>query len=345
MTDNVPPALAEWLSAQLGDRGPFHLIRLSGGNSNETFRLDGAHGRWILRRPPRAGIAPSAHSMQREYQVLTALAGEAVPTPRPLAYCADKRISPVPLLVMEYVQGIALSDEWPTCWPTDLYGVGATAVDALVALQAVDWQAAGLDGFGRPDGFLARQVPRWRHQYELYRCRELHWLDPVARWLEANRPPEVRPALLHGDFHLDNCLLAPQPRIRVAAIIDWEMATIGDPLLDLGLLLAFWGDDRPEQPAMSRVQAITRQPSAPSRQELARRYAAASGRSVEHLAWYMALAFFKLAAVVEGAYAQYLNGLLSSDYARDLAHDVPRLLDEAAQLAGLQPRARSGRQL
>jgi aminoglycoside phosphotransferase (APT) family kinase protein len=165
--------------------------------------------------------------------------------------------------------------------------------------------------------------------------RSLPRFDAVGDWLEANRPEEIAPAILHGDFHADNCLLSAAEPVRVTAIIDWEMATIGDPLLDLGLLLAFWGSDRPEAPAMPRVQAFSRVDGAPSRGELAARYAERSGRSVAALHWYMALAFFKLAAIVEGAYAQYLDGRLTSSYAQALGDDVPRLLDEAAGFAGL----------
>src|SRR5712691_7251509 len=148
-------------------------------------------------------------------------------------------------------------------------------------------------------------------------------VHPGAPWLEASRPPPQEPGILHGDFHLDNCLFRREPPIAIAGIVDWEISTIGDPLLDLGLLLALWGPDRLDPPAFPHIQAISRLPGSPSREELAARYAERSGRPVEHLAYYMALALWKLAAIVE------------SDYARDLEHDVPRLLDEAAVFAGL----------
>jgi aminoglycoside phosphotransferase (APT) family kinase protein len=215
--------------------------------------------------------------------------------------------------------------------------VGEAAIDALVALHGVDWRAAGLDDFGRPEGFLERQVGRWRGHFERHRVRELPDFDRVAAWLDANPPAPQEPALIHGDFHLDNCLFATRPPARVAAIVDWEIATIGDPLLDLGLLLGFWGNERPDRPAMPWVQALTRVPGAPSRADLAARYATATGRSVDALPWYMALAFWKLAAIIEGAYAQYLEGKLDSDYARGLGTNVPALLAEAAAFAALDP--------
>jgi aminoglycoside phosphotransferase (APT) family kinase protein len=165
--------------------------------------------------------------------------------------------------------------------------------------------------------------------------RELQAFERLAQWNGSNLPPEQPTALFHGDFHLDNCLMTPGPPIAVAGIIDWEMASIGDPLVDLGLLLAFWGDERPAEPAIPWVQAVTRSAGAPARRELAERYALRSGRSVEAIDWYMAFAFWKLAAIVEGAYAQHVHGMLDTAYARELETDVPRLLSEAAAIAGL----------
>jgi aminoglycoside phosphotransferase (APT) family kinase protein len=214
-------------------------------------------------------------------------------------------------------------------------GIGEAVIDALAELQAVDWRASGLDGFGNPDGFLARQVRRWRSQYERYQVRDLPVFDEVAAWLDEHRPPDAPPALMHGDFHLDNCLVVPGPPVAVTAIVDWEMATIGDPMLDVGLFLAFWGPERPSPAACPEVQGVSRVVGAPTRAELAERYAAATGRDVSRLDYYLALAFWKLAAIIEGAYANHVAGKLDSVYARRLADDVPRLLDEAAAHAAL----------
>jgi aminoglycoside phosphotransferase (APT) family kinase protein len=213
--------------------------------------------------------------------------------------------------------------------------IGEALVDALAALHTAPWREIGLDEFGRPEGFLERQVSRWRSQYATYAVRDLPLFDPVADWLEANRPQDSEPGILHGDFHLDNCLIGPSPPVRVMAIIDWEMATIGDPLLDLGLVLAFWGPDRPPHPGFPRIQAVSRVSGAPDRHELARRYATRTRRSVDYLPYYLTLAFWKLAAIVEGAYAQYLAGEQDTDYARQLERDVPALLAEAASFAGI----------
>jgi aminoglycoside phosphotransferase (APT) family kinase protein len=328
--------LKAWLAQATGDPGPFELRPLSGGNVNETLSLTSPLHRWIVRRPPAASLAPSAHAMDREHLILTALADQPVPTPAPVALCTDPEVPQTPALVMEHVDGVALTDTLPGGWePTaeTARAIGEAVIDALAALHSVPWREVGLESFGRPEGFLERQVPRWRRQLDRYTVRELPHLDELTQWLDAHRPESFEPGILHGDFHLDNCLLAPDAPVRVAAIVDWEMATIGDPLLDLGLFLGFWGTDRPERPAMPRVQAVSRVEGTPTRAELAERYAERSGRSVERLDWYIAFALFKLAMIVEGAYAQYLDGRLRTPYAAALEHDVPALLREAAAIA------------
>jgi aminoglycoside phosphotransferase (APT) family kinase protein len=334
----APEALGRWLADALDDPGPFRLRPLSGGNSNETLLLSSPTAERVLRRPPSATIDPRAHSMEREHRVLRALEPTDVPAPRPLAFCDDPAVAPAPLMVMEHVDGVALTTDLPASYPAGAEGaraIGEATIDALAALHRVDWRAAGLEGFGSPDGFLERQVGRWRSQYERYAVRDLPLFDPLARWLEEHRPPSFTPGILHGDFHIDNCLLTPAPPVRAAAIIDFEMTTIGDPLLDLGLVLAFWGTERPERPAMPKVQAVSRVAGAPSRRALAERYAEASGRSIDHLDFYLALAFWKLAAIVEGAYAHHVHGNLDNAYGRALEHDVPALLAEAAGFAGI----------
>jgi aminoglycoside phosphotransferase (APT) family kinase protein len=334
----APERLRRWCAETLGEE-LVAVQRLTGGNSNETNLLETSAGKRILRRPPAAAISPSAHSMEREYRILMALAGTAVPAPRPLALCTDVEVVGGPFLVMDFVDGVALLDALPLAYPpgaASVRAVGEALVDALAALHTAPWQEIGLGDFGKPDGFLERQVARWRGQYDRYRVRDIPAFDQVADWLAASLPASFEPGILHGDFHLDNCLVSRTPPARVLAIVDWEMATIGDPLLDLGLALAFWGTERPARPGFPRIQAVSRVAGAPSRQELADRYARASGRSVEHLPYYLALALWKLAAIVEGAYAQLLGGRQDTDYARNLEHDVPALLEEAAGFAGLR---------
>ncbi len=331
------PRVAAWLERQAGLSGPFRAERVGGGNSNATFLLRGPAGPLVLRRPPAAAVSGTAHSMAREHRVLEALAGTEVPAPRPVAFCNDPDVTGTPFLVMEHVDGVAITETLPPAYDPSaatLRRLGEEMIDGLAALHRVDWEAAGLSDFGRPNQFLERQVPRWTRQYESHAVRDLPRFAELAEWLEAHRPPEWSPGLMHGDFHLDNCLFSRQ-QPRLLAIIDWELATIGDPLMDVGLTLAFWGPRPLDPPAMPQVQAVSRHSGAPGRDELARRYAQRSGRPVSHLPWYMVLALWKLAAIVEGAYAQYLDGRLTTDYARRLGDDVPRLLEEAAHAAGL----------
>lgn len=325
-------ALIAWLRGEAALSGPFSLRPLSGGNSNETMLLSAGSERLVMRRPPRATIDSSAHNVAREQRVLAALGPTPVPVPEPRSLCTEEAVPEAPFLLMEAVDGISLQDELPRRWgnaAAAVTSIGEQTVDALADLHRVDWRACGLGDFGRPEGFLERQVPRWRKQLDRYRHRDLPDFEPVAEWLEGNRPPAGEPGVLHGDFHVDNCLFAGESGPELAAVIDWEMSTIGDPLLDVGLFLGFWGGERTEPLGMPTVQAISRVPGAPSREELAVRYERRSGRSLAHLPFYMALAFWKLAAIVEGAHAHYVAGHTDAPYAAALEHDVPALLAEA----------------
>lgn len=331
--------LERWLAAA-GIDGPYELTSLDGGNSNQTMLLAAGSERLVMRRPPRATIDSSAHNIGREERVLAALAPSPVPVPAPRGLCAEEAVPEAPFLLMEAVDGVSVRDQLPPRWAGDpaaaARAIGEQTATALADLAELDWRALGLEGFGRPDDFLARQVPRWRKQYERYRHRELPDFEAVAAWLEANRPPDGEPAILHGDFHVDNCLFGGNGVPRLAAVIDWEMSTIGDPLLDAGLFLGFWGTERAEPLGMPFVQGISRVEGAPSRAELAALYEERSGRSLEHLPYYMALAFWKLAAIVEGAHAHYVAGRTDAPYAAALEHDVPALLAEARAFTELQ---------
>lgn len=330
VTDHVGSQLSAWLTEVTGDDGPFTIQALSGGNSNETLLVRSPSASRVMRRPPSAAIDASAHSVEREYRMMSALSGTAVPVPTPIAISREPVPGEGPVLLMEHLDGVSITDRLPDGHPAETVAAVAYAtVDALAELHSLPWQDLGLGDFGRPARFLERQVSRWRRQYTGYQHRDLPDFEAVASWLEDHCPPEGEPGILHGDFHIDNCLFSRATPGTLLAIIDWEMSTIGDPMLDLGLLLAFWGDDRPYPPAMPRIQGFSRVAGAPARDELAARYAHRSGRSIEHLDYYMALAFWKLAAIVEGAHMHFTTGALQTDYARELETDVPRLLAEA----------------
>ena len=348
------PALAAWLDAELGPTATGWALRpLVGGNSNETALLSGAPSPsgttrlFVARRPPRHALSASAHNLAREHRVLAALAElrpVPVPVPAPLARCEDPDVPEAPLLVMEHVpDAVSLTDRLPPRWGLPPAVAAATVADAVIdvlaAVHTLDWRGAGLGDFGRPDGFHERQVRRWYGQWERIAPRPLPAMDALADWLARRRPTDHPVGLLHGDFHVDNCLFSSVAP-RLLAVIDWEMATVGDPLLDLGLLVAFWGERPVEHPGMSRLQAFSREPGAPGRGHLVARYERAVGRPVGDVDFYRVLALFKLAAIVEGAYAQYRTGDLDTPYAAALADDVPALLDEACAVAGVSARAR-----
>lgn len=326
--------IGAWLQREAGLEGPWRSRPLTGGNSNATFLLEGPGGTLVLRRPPAAALSGTAHSMAREHRVLRALSPTGARVPRPVGLCEDPDVIGAPFLVMEHVPGVSVTDTLPDAYAGDGKAAGRLGeelIDALGEIHEVDWRAAGLEDFGKPERFLERQVSRWTRQFESYRTRELPRFAEVGAWLEAHRPPETAPTVIHGDFHLDNSLVAlDEPRLL--AVIDWEISTIGDPLLDLGLALAFWGERPLDPPALRQVQAVSRLPGALTREELAQRYEERTGRPVtDRLGYYLALALWKLAAIIEGAYAQYVAGTLTSDYARGLGEDVPRLLEEAAR--------------
>jgi aminoglycoside phosphotransferase (APT) family kinase protein len=269
--------------------------------------------------------------MVREAFVQRALGRAGARVPDILGVCEDESVLGVPFYLMSFVEGAIVADAVPPAHDS-LAGrraIGEELVDALVEIHAADWLAAGLEGFGRPTGYLDRQVRRFSGLWEINRTRELPLVGEVAAWLDANRPESGEATVVHGDYRLGNVVLAPGPAPRVAAVLDWELATIGDPLADLGYLLSTWS----ESPLA--LSPVTAQPGFPSRDELAARYEARSGRSVSGLAWYEALALWKSAVFCEAIYGRYLRGERGADdpFGRMLEHGVPALLEAAAARA------------
>jgi aminoglycoside phosphotransferase (APT) family kinase protein len=288
------PALERYLDA------PLEAELISGGRSNLTYRLTSGARTWVLRRPPLGDRLPTAHDMAREYTVLRALAAGPVPVPRVLSLCEDEAVIGAPFYVMEHVEGRIVRR------PADVYGdtraCSAALVDVLAALHAVDYEAVGLGGFGRPEGFMERQVRRWHVQLERGRARPLPALDELGRRLASQVPAGGGAAIVHGDYRIDNVMLDPADPGRVLAVLDWEMATLGDPLADVGMLLMYWR--RPGDPFASEMHAITAEPGFYEREEVAERY----GVRLRELAFYVAFAHFKLAVIVEGIHARALAG-------------------------------------
>ena len=285
----------------------------AGGRSNLTYAITDGEQCWVLRRPPLGHVLPTAHDMSREYTVLTALAPTDVPVPTTLAFCDDNDVNDAPFYVMEMVDGVILrtAAEIAKLSPEDARRCADQLVDVLVAIHAVDYKAAGLSEFGRPDGYVERQVRRWGEQWERSKTRELPEIDELARRLRAALPESPPPTIVHGDYRLDNTMLAPDDPGRIVAVLDWEMATLGDPLADVGLFLLYYARDEAQVGSVGAHMSTDK--GFPTRDEIVERYAKASGRDVSQLEFYEALAAYKLAIILEGIHARYLMGKTVGD--------------------------------
>ena len=295
--DNVP-----------GARLPLSFERISGGHSNLTYGVtDAGGGRWALRRPPLGKRLGSAHDMAREHRVVSALAPTPVPVAPVAGFCEDESVNEAPFYVMEFVEGpilrgLAEAEIFPE--ESDRRAIGERVADTLVEIHAVDPDAVGLGELGRKEDYVARQLHRWQGQWEKSKTRELKTVDEVHEQL-ASRIPEQGPAtIVHGDYRLDNMILTPGG--EVAAVVDWELCTLGDPLADVGLLMVYWPDSGEE--ATSLGQPANLAPGFPGRDELRQRYAERSGRDLSELDFYIALGYWKLAVILEGVYARYAAG-------------------------------------
>jgi aminoglycoside phosphotransferase (APT) family kinase protein len=298
-----------WFEAHVpGARPPLEFERISGGHSNLTYAVrDAAGGAWALRRPPLGKRLGSAHDMAREHKVISGLADTEVPVPPAIGLCEDESVNGAPFYVMKFVEGPVLrtrreADEH--FGEEDRREIGERVVDTLVAIHAVDPDAVGLGDLGRKEDYVRRQLRRWHGQWEKSKTRELEIVDDVHRRL-TERVPEQGPAtIVHGDYRLDNMIL--NERGEPAAVVDWELCTLGDPLADVGLLLVYWSDPDDEFTPLS--DAPTTAPGFPPRDEIRDRYAEGSGRDLGQIDFYVALAYWKLAIILEGVYARYAAG-------------------------------------
>ncbi|MEV5886458.1 phosphotransferase family protein [Streptomyces sp. NPDC052020] len=285
--------------------GPLSGRLIEGGRSNLTYAVSDGTARWVVRRPPLGHVLATAHDMKREHRVISALHPTDVPVPRPVLLCEDEEVLGAPFYVMEFVEGTPYrtADQLAPLGPDRTRGAVLNLVDTLVELHAVDPAEAGLADFGRPEGFLDRQLRRWAKQLAASRTRDLHGIDELHATLGRELPRSAAPAVVHGDYRLDNVLIGPDDRIK--AILDWEMSTLGDPLTDLGLLVMYSAPlGLPGSPVSTTAEA----PGHPAPAELIERYAARSGRDVSAVSWYTAFAWFKLAVILEGIHYRYTQG-------------------------------------
>jgi aminoglycoside phosphotransferase (APT) family kinase protein len=325
-----------WFQDHAGSVTPpltFDLI--AGGHSNLTYGVrDAAGGAWVLRRPPLGQVLATAHDMGREHKVMSALAPTDVPVPPMVGLETDTSVNGAPFFVMEFVEGIvARNTEAASKLDVAARGrAGEQIAEVLARIHAVDPDAVGLGDLGRKDGYIERQLKRWYRQWNDSKTRELASIDAVHDALAARVPEQGPAAIVHGDYRLDNCLVKPDGTI--AAVLDWELCTLGDPMADLGLLLVYWTDKSDAYPALP--DAATAMDGFPSKGELVERYAAVSGRDVGAIDYYVAFGYWKLACILEGVYARYRGGAMGTSDDNGLfevfAAQVERLA-EAAQAA------------
>ncbi|MGB1140057.1 MAG: phosphotransferase family protein [Halioglobus sp.] len=305
-------AFGSWFNDATGRSADIKVERLRGGGSCEMFTLDQAGERFVIRRAPLAAVAETAHNVVREFKVIEALTGSDVRTPELLVACDDTLVLGAPFYIMRFIDGEVIRRKLPQQYvdsPQTQPAIGEQMIDALVELHAFDWRGTAIEEMAKPDRFLERQVERWSSQLEGYRMRELDGVDEVARWLECNRPAAGDLTVMHGDYKIDNAIYSKDLPPRVLTLVDFEMTTVGDPLIDLAWCMIFW----PEEGNLIAIAA----PGSPggmdaaytqSPQTLVERYADRTGRDMTHFQWYQAFAAWKLGIVLEGSYAKYLKG-------------------------------------
>lgn len=320
-------ALAAWMTAAIPGVGPTLSAELiAGGRSNLTFAVTDGTASWIVRRPPLGHVLATAHDMEREYRVMSALQDCDVPVPRMLAFCDDTSVAGAELYVMERCSGTPYrrADALAALGADRTRAISQRLVDVMAGLHRLSPEAVGLADFGRPDGFLGRQVARWSKQLDASRTRDLPAADELHRLLAASVPAESATGIVHGDFRLDNLLIDSDSDDRVTAVLDWEMATLGDPLTDLALMLVY---HRLAEILGTSVADAGTAPGFLTEGEIVARYAAASDRDLSAFGWYLGLAAFKLAAILEGIHYRYLAGQTVGEGFDGVGAAIPPLLD------------------
>jgi aminoglycoside phosphotransferase (APT) family kinase protein len=339
----LPAAPAErWLRSALPgliQDGPWSAEVISGGLSNITYRLRLPGGTIILRRPPLGHVLPRAHDMGREHRVLTALSGTPVPVPEPLALCTDPDVLGVTFYAMREVPGTVLRQPGDTdaLSPQARAALADALVCSLAELHAVDPDAVGLGDYGRRSGYCARQIRTWGGQWERSKTRDLPDMELLLKRLAERAPEDSGVAIVHGDFRLDNTIVdvAAAREPRIAAVLDWELSTLGDPLADLAVMLSYWHDQGDaERDRIPVSLGLTDKPGFPASRELASAYAARAGRDLENLPFYLGLALMKLAVICEGVHGRYLGGQTVGEGYERVGPAVPLLVARGLRALG-----------
>ncbi|MEV0615263.1 phosphotransferase family protein [Nonomuraea sp. NPDC050404] len=327
------PRLAAWMGRNVPDAGePSSVSLISGGRSNLTYLVEAGEGRLVLRRPPLGHVLPTAHDMRREWRVISALAPTPVPVPEPIAFCGDEDVIGAPFYLMGYVEGVAVRnlEQLGDPAPEHTRRLSERLAEILAAIHSVDYREVGLGDFGRPEGYLARQLDRWCQQWERSKTADLPEYDRLVARLRERLPAEVAGTLVHGDYRLDNTLLRPGDQ-EIVAVVDWEMSTLGDPLADLGLTLTYWRD-REEGQELPVSGDVTAAPGFMNVREFAAHYSKTSGRDISDLGFYVAFGNFKLAVILEGIHARFRQGKTVGEGFDGIGAAVPSLIARAHRM-------------
>ncbi|MFM5954396.1 MAG: phosphotransferase family protein [Novosphingobium sp.] len=327
--------LAAWMEANVeGFRGPLHLTKFKGGQSNPTYKIEAASGNYVLRRKPFGPLLPSAHAVDREYKVQNGLNKAGFPAARQYGLCTDESVVGSWFYVMGMVDGRTIWDgSMPNDAPAYRRETYMAMIDCLAALHAVDVEAAGLSDFGKPGNYFGRQVDRWTKQYKLSETELMPDMEQLITWLPATLPEQTRTSVVHGDYRIDNMIWA-KDRPEVLAVLDWELSTLGDPLGDFSYVAMAWVTDNGGR---SGVADLDRKAlGIPELDEVVERYCAKSGRdSVPDMNWYFAYNFFRLAGIMQGIKKRVIDGTASSAHAKAMSDRVQPLVDRAAEFARL----------
>ncbi len=334
------PKVTAWFEANVEDvQPPLEFTLIAGGHSNLTFAVDDSAGhRWVLRRPPLGHVLATAHDMNREHTIISALGPTPVPVAPALGLCTDDGVNGAPFYVMGFVEGNVIRDAATARAVLDesqRRRAGESVADVLAEIHAVDVDAVGLGELGKRDGYIARQLKRWYGQFQQSNeltQRPVPLVHEVHDTLSARIPTQQGAAIVHGDYRLDNCMLGLDGSI--AAVLDWEICTLGDPLADVGLLMVYWND--PDDEHATLLTAPTTVEGFPRRAELLERYASTSGRDLGDIDFYIAFGYWKLACIVEGVYARYAHGAMGKPAPgfEAFATQVERLAEAAKQTVG-----------
>jgi aminoglycoside phosphotransferase (APT) family kinase protein len=330
-------ALGGWLRDRLGGAaGPVAVEQFREGHSNLTYLVRVGGAEYVLRRPPFGNVVRSAHDMGREFRVLDALAPVFPPAPRPLLHCDDPSVIGAPFYLMERRRGVVVRRVLPAGLagrPDVADRLCRALVDTLAALHEVDWRAAGLSDFGRPEGYVARQVRGWTDRYQAAATGPVPAMDRAARWLADRLPPERGAAVIHNDFKFDNLMVRADDPGQVAAVLDWEMATVGDPLMDLGTALAYWVEPGDPEPLRAVAMGPTTAPGMWTRRQVVAAWAGRTGRPAADVGFYHAFGLFKLAVIIQQIYARYHRGATRDERFAGMDRVVAVLAAEAVRVA------------